>query len=226
MASLAVPTTVMPRAGELQQHGADPAGRTVHQQGLPRPYAEDVQHPLAGLGRHRDRGGLLPAQRGGLVRQHVRVEQRVLGVTAPHQAAEHLVAGREARHLRADGLHHAGHFVAGDGGEDGREERVQLAAALLAVDRVDAHRADRDPDLAGAGGRQLDVDGAQHVRAAVPGKGDRLGHGRIPWGFRELSREVVASDAFHTAAPRPGVPPFFRAVRPGRTDGPPSGAGG
>jgi hypothetical protein len=101
--------------GELDGEGAHPAGRAGDQHLLAGLDLAVVAQPLQGRdGRDRDRGGLLEAHVRRLGDQAVLAGDHELGEGAG-APAEHLVAGPEAGHVRADGLDDARH-VAADAG--------------------------------------------------------------------------------------------------------------
>ena len=123
--------------------------------------AEHAERAHARLGRDRQAGGLLEAQRVRLGREVL--QHRVLGRRAAHGEAEHRVSDLRLGAL-ADLVDDAGRLAAVDHREAG--VAAQHAAAQLVVDRVHARRADRDADLAGAGMRLRDVGEVQDVRTA------------------------------------------------------------
>jgi hypothetical protein len=136
----------------------------VHQYGLPGRDAEQVQDPLGRLTRHRQRDRVLPVEAGGLGGHGG--GQRVLGVRAGVRPAQHLIADLHVAHALTQGVHHAGEFATGDGGEWRGEPGLQCPGTDLAVQRVQPGRPDTDADLLGAGLRSLDVGLVQHFRAS------------------------------------------------------------
>ena len=148
------------------------SGCAVHQHGLPGGDTQQVQDPLGRLTRHRQRGRVLPLQAGGLGGHGG--GQRVLGVRAGVRPAQHLVAHLHVGHALTQGVHHAGELATGNGGEGRRVHGLQHPGADLAVQRVQPGSLHADPDLAGAGLRDLDVRLVQHVRTAETVENDCL----------------------------------------------------
>jgi hypothetical protein len=129
-----------------------------------------LQHAERGLADRDEGGGGLEGERRRL--RYRAVEQGVLTVAAADgRDAEDRVADRGARAIPG-GIDHACYVPTGETRKLSGEDSVELAAADLGVDRVDGDGPHPDPDLTGAGCRDLRLGQRQDFRAAVAGVGD------------------------------------------------------
>ena len=84
-----------------------------------------LQRMQRGAVDHRDAGGAVEVERVGDLHHALRGDRDLLARRAEAAIAEHAVARRQARHARADALHHAGEF----GGGRERKRRLELVFA-------------------------------------------------------------------------------------------------
>ena len=169
------------RRRDLHGVGADAAGGPVDQHPVPGSHRTHVaDRPQRGCPRHRDRGRLLEGEAQRLGHHLVRLGARVLGERALEEA-EHLVAGPQPAHVRADRLHPSGRVDPGHPGlrpgqphssHQPRDERV--TAHDVPVVRVERGGVHPNQHIVGPDLRQVDVHQLQHVRRTEPLLHDRL----------------------------------------------------
>jgi hypothetical protein len=144
----------------------------VHQDGVTRGHAEQVEDPLRSLAGDRQSGRLVPAHRLGLAGGDGR--QGVPGIGSGVGEPEHLVTGSQCGDALTDRVDDTGRLDAGSRRERGREHLLQPAVADLVVERVDPGRHHTQPDLAGAGFGKPGLRDAQHLGPTEPVEDDRL----------------------------------------------------
>ena len=208
------------RRRDLDGVRADPAAGPVDEHPLAGLHLAHVPDPAQGRRRrHGDRGRLLEGQARRLGHHLVCRGARVLGERAPEEA-EHLVAGLQPAHVRADRLHHARRVDPGHPGlrlgqphaHEPRDDTGRLAAMCQSygVERGGVHPDQHvvGPDLGPVG-----VDEPQHVRRAEPLLDDRL-H-RMPPGSDVRARwnAPVCSERVTSNEERPGC---YLETRPAR----------
>ena len=171
------------------------------------------QHPLARLHQtatteghiggqigHRIAGRLAEAELGRLVTQGRGRQDGVLSKAAP-AAADHRIAGREARDPSPQGVDLAGQLHAADK-RDGRLVLV-LAAGLHQVGEIHRRRANANPNLAGTGLRGRHV--LDHATGIVRGKSldDQGSHQGVSPSIWSRTRPAISRQAASAAGTTP-----------------------
>ncbi len=193
------------RRRDLDRERADPAAGPDDEHPLARLHLAHVADPAQrGRRRHGDRGRLLEGQARRLRHHLVLRGARVLGEGAA-DAAEHLVAGPQLLHVRADGLHHArrvdpGHPGLRLGQPHPHEPRhVRVASQDVPVVRVEGGCVHTDQHVVGPDLGRVGVLEPQHVRRTEPFLDDRLhrmppgSDGRARWNAPVCSEPVTSS---------------------------------
>ena len=159
-----------------------------------------LQRMQRGAVDHREAGGAVEVERVGNLHHALRARSR--SSRAPRRSRHSRARGRrrEARHARADALHHAGEF----GGRRERERRLDLVLAGddQRVEEIERRGLHRDDDLAGARRGIGQVLEFEIVGAAEAGAED---------GFHRLT--VSYGTRVHLRAPEP-APSRHAGVHP------------
>ena len=131
--------------GHLRQQQAHAAGAGMHQRRIPGLERKGgVRQVVRGHALQHGGGGLLHAQPLGNLDQLRGGNQRVLGITAHHADRGNRIAGREARHARAQFLHRARGLAA----RSQRQSSLVDALAEVDFDEVDPDSLNADQNLA------------------------------------------------------------------------------
>ncbi len=163
--------------GPLTQNLADAAGSGMHDDRVARLHC--VGFPAEKTRRHafqQDRGGGREIDVIGHVHELAGRAQHEFGVGADRLQIRDAIAGPETADVSADGLDHAGAFIAGNE----RQWRWIKTAALIGIEKIDADRVIAHEHFAGRRSRFFDFRPLHDVRSTIVLDSNHVRHICIP----------------------------------------------
>ena len=147
-----VPMTYAGLTCELGRHRADYAGRTVHEDGLPRTKAAVLEQALPrGQARHHEGRALREVDVARQRREVACLDGHVLrqrAVADPVREAEHPLSHRQPRRPIAEGGDHSGQLVAGDRRRPVTAEAIDPGRGPLQLIPGESRRMNLNDDIA------------------------------------------------------------------------------